>query len=517
MGFQRAEDLQFGFDFVREIAEVANDSKGVAQKLVDAIAHHHGWSHVSLFRVNQEGARFDLICQAASSRHHLPAEYSQAVTVGLMGLAHQLRCPVNAGDVRAPEWAQHYQELVPGTLSELVLPVPGTDQRWLLNIESDERDAFADVEQQSVEVQLRIAGFILERTASLEMKSAILKSVADGVVQTNDLDVILDVNPAAEQLLGRKVEELREHSLAHFVATDAEQLPVPDAGTSADRGRRTNTAVATSDAETALSGALDWPAPVQVNLKRADGELIPVLMSAGSLPARLGGKVFVISDLRRQSEKQRMDALTHVFHQIASEIRVPIALTEAFLTESLALTQGTAHDLVDKSLRQIRKADMPLERMVRLAFQADDKPLPRIVFNLCGTIASVVAELPQTDAEVIQIQTPEQDVPVRAAKHELLFCMRSLLAYLVRRRAQIEKVEIRLSLREKAVLMSLALPPLAREPQGDTPVTLPDSELELMLTEPVIKDLMRRMGGSYALPDASRRRFELSLQSEGEG
>jgi len=510
MNFAQRDELEFGATFVQKIACVADNTEAVAQMLVNELATHYMWSHVSLFRLDEDKAAFKLVCQAEGGLQRLQTCYCQPTAVGFLGEAHRGKKTINVGDVRHEKWEGRYHPLLETTRSEMVLPVPGTDGRWLLNVESDLREAFANAEQESVEIQLQIAGFILERTASLELKTAIFTSVADAVIRTNDLFVIVEANPAAEKLLGRANGALINANLGDFVVLDSAQV-LPDTGS--------EDCCAKSAVSVALTRIVDQEEQAQVKLRCADGQLIPVLLSAAPLPERLGGKVFVAGDLREQQRIQRMEVLNNVFHQLASELRVPLALSEAFLEEAIEQSKGDAHELIDKTLRQIRKADMPLERMVRLAVRDQGGALPRTNFGLREALNRLVEEFPEHEARDIEFHAPNDDFQVHAPRHELLFCVRSVLAYLMRRKAQVEAVDISLESTGKDAVIAMAIgqKPGAGERKSTANANSspePESDLELALAEPVIKSLMDRMGGQYVSHGGRHGAFLLRFNTE---
>ena len=509
MNFAQKNELEFGANFVQQIAKVADNTDAVAQMLVNELGRHYLWSHVSLFRLDENENVFRLVCEAEGSVQKLSPDYCQPVSVGFLGEAYHGKKTINVGDVKQERWAGRYHPLLKGTRAEMVLPVPGTDGRWLLNVESNLREAFANAEQESVEVQLQIAGFILERTASLELKTAIFNSVADAVIRTNDLFVIVEANPAAERLLGKDRGSLVGSPLGNLIGFDAEFIE--------DANRHGYSDSRSKDpAHAALSHVVVCTEPTPVRLKCGNGSLIPVLLSAAPLPVRLGGKVFVASDLREQQRIQRMEVLNNVFLQLTSEIRVPLALSEAFLEEAILNTSGDAQELVDKTIKQIRKADMPLERMVRLAMRGQEVPLPRTNFDLHDAVSRLVTEFPEHEAQDIALHARAGILPVHAPRHELMFCVRSLVAYLMRRKAQVEAVDIRLVTEGPEAVIALALEPRKNSLAPATPMdeAAPDSDFELALTEPVIRNLMDRMGGRYCPDAGARRHFELRIAAE---
>lgn len=510
MDFAQRNEMEFSAGFVQQIARVANNTEAVSQLLVDELARHYLWTHVSLFRLEEDEAAFRLVCEAATNQKKLPPGYCQPNTTGFLGEAYRYGKTVNVGDVTQDKWAGRYHALLENTRSEMVLPVPGTDGRWLLNVESDMRWAFANAEQKSVEIQLQIAGFTLERTASLELKTAIFNSVADVVIRTNDLFVVVEANPATERLLGYEPGALVNRRLSDLLHFDCQS---PDAD-----GLEAEEFCSRDRATVALTRIVDQDEPEKVKLKRADGQLVPVLLSAAPLPDRFGGRIFVAGDLSEQERNQRMEVLRNVFHQLASEIRLPLALGEAFLEEAVEQTGDEARELIDKTLRQIRKADMPLERMVRIAVRDQGHPLPRTNFDLREAMKRMVDEFPEHEAKDIEFHAQDDIVPVQAARHELLFCVRSLLAYLMRRKAQVEAVDIRVESTGPDAVIALALGhKTGGSEREETPEELAaefsDSDMELTLAEPVIENLMKRMGGEYVPAAPGRWQFQLRFHA----
>jgi PAS domain-containing protein len=508
--FKVQRDQQFGARFVQSIAEVADDPRKIGQLLVDQLQQHHEWEHVSLFRIDSEGTRLDLVSQAGSRL--FPANYSQPVTVGLLGRAFTKKEDLNVDDVRDAGFADDFHPALQGTLSELVLRVPGTEGRWLLNIESSSRAAFADDEQEAVCVQLRVAGFILKNVASVELNSAIVRCVDDAVIQTNELGVIVEANGAASRLLDYSYDELLHRNLSGLLHLDSDQELEDEetAGESETPWQRADTSVAGHEPMCVLARAVKSPQPLPLKLRRKDGSAVPVLLSGAELPAQLG-RVFIAGDMRTQNRIERMQIFTNLFRQIASEIRVPLALADSFLGSALALPPGKlkesqARELIDKSMRQIRKADVPLETVARFCVQGSDRLVATGQFDIRDALEELIGELPAHDSARTEVQIGLENTLIRAPRHELLFCVRTLMAYLLRHGAEVEKVILSLASRASRMMLSLALRPTE---QGTvTEPVAEQAEFDFALTEQVIEDLMERMGGSSSV-DSQRRRFRL--------
>lgn len=135
---------------------------------------------------------------------------------------------------------------------------------------------------------------LLSMTAERERGMAILTSIADAVVLTNQLDEVYYINPPAQRLLGLNAEEAHGRALGLFLS-----LAYPDSG---------QTVSLATLAETSMAQ------PVELDLLSRDMRLqqvvltLSVVQSAGSMQ---GYKVCVLHDdsvRRRRERKHRWEA-----------------------------------------------------------------------------------------------------------------------------------------------------------------------------------------------------------------
>lgn len=135
---------------------------------------------------------------------------------------------------------------------------------------------------------------LLSMTAERERGMAILTSIADAVVLTNQLDEVFYINPPAQRLLGLNAEEAHGRALGLFLS-----LAYPESG---------QTVSLATLAETSLAQ------PIELDLLSRDMRLQPVVLtlsvvqSAGSMH---GYKVCVLhddSERRRRERKHRWEA-----------------------------------------------------------------------------------------------------------------------------------------------------------------------------------------------------------------
>jgi hypothetical protein len=161
---------------------------------------------------------------------------------------------------------------------------------------------------------------------------------------------------------------------------------------------------------------------------------------------------------------------------------------------------------MDKSMRQIRKADLPLETIARYCVQGSDRLVATAQFDIRDALAELIGELPARDSARTEVQIDMENTLVRAPRHELLFCVRTLMAYLLRHGAEVEKVILSLASRAGRMMLSLALRPTGEDVVKESEGARPD--FDFAMTEQVIENLMERMGGNSSV-DGQRRRFRL--------
>lgn len=476
LALEHRSELEFALQLISELSEVAQGVAEVGRVLVGRIKTHFEWEHVSLFRVNYDDRTVSIVDQAAEPSSRLATDYRQSVDEGLLGKVVQSRQSIRIGDVHH---CDGYLEGIATTNSEMCLPIPGDRVRWILNVESTLGSAFASEEQAAVERLLEIAGLILDRTLALEFNKTVLECVADAVIQTTANGSIQYVNPACATLLKRGQDSLQGLHLSTLFSS-------PDGN---------------ADAAKFVAELMSFERvlPRIVNFGIDHHEPIPVLLSGNALPPQIGGKVFVASDLRYRQQVQRMDALQDVFRQVASESRVPLALASSFLQELQERgLDAESLGLVDKAICQLRRADLPLERVVRLAATTDGQELPLQPMSLDEVAGRLMADLPETYRRKVMVASEAADAYALAARPELDFCVASVVAFLLRMKAQRDGIELRLKKESgERVLDFRLVDPLAKSPSATRLQAKSEHERDFSLAEPVIQSLMQRMRGRF--------------------
>jgi PAS domain S-box-containing protein len=498
-------EADFSLDLLKDLGEVAEHIGELQSRLVTRLAAYYGWEHVSLFSVDRDKKVFRLAAQHSVGARCLKHDYHQSFNEGVLGEVLSKGAAVVVQDVSERKKLSTYVEGLKDSKSDMCLPVPGGRLRWILNVESTKRDAFADEEQQSVELLLKMVGFMLDRAATMELKSAIFASVADAVVLTTRDGAIHELNPAARRMLGVKHGDLRERNLKDYLHPGPAHsgLPVEMQGFS------------TTLVESKHVGS------TPVTLVGEDGRETPALASGALLPTDLGGKVFVFSDLTYATRLHELENLKSVFGLVAGETRVPVALASAFVSDLAKAAQaldpdGRLHlsELANKALAQLRKADLPMERLVRLAAQRPDQQTRLAVLNVRETVEQLLAELPRHEADAIGIEPSPGDAFVKTGVSEFGFCFQSIVAYLLRRKSQNEQLQVTIDSEKDRTVVAIQLKETLG---GATRVTSMIQELtdlkQFAFPQDFIKEMMQRMGCGYSPPSLGDPRFVMDLPS----
>lgn len=492
LALQREEDMRFGIALVGRLGAAAGRISSVARVLVDELRAHFDWPHVSLFRVDRDRGELLLMHQSAGAGARLRRGYRQDIELGLLGEVARSSEAVRAVDVKTHPG---YVQGIKSTVSEMCVPVPGQPTRWILNAESPLSGAFAEEELSVVTPLLAVAGLILERTIALEMKNSVLESMADAVFETSSEGVITDVNRSCARMLGRRREDLIGMNLAQIVSAPGDDPDPPGFA--------------------ARFVAAESIKPAKLELLAGNGEAISVVMSGNSLPSEVGGHVYVATDLRFAEQVQRMDALRSVFRQVASEIRVPLALASSFVQQALdARPKAAARDPLDKALQQLRKSDLPLERVVRLATTPETSELPRGRVELTEVAQAIRDELPERQRQEVRISTNgDEGVVSVGSLPDLQFCASGILAFFLRMKAQRDQVLLQVGRQGRQTRMSFELVDADDQPSDTRFEERSPHEREFALAEPVIEDLMKRMKGRLEVRSAEIPCIDLWLEA----
>lgn len=166
---ERGNQLEILNEIVR-IATLDLELRPMLQRITDALAQKFGWEFVACVTVDAARKRF--VCEAVTSAQPTGIEpgYSRELGSGVVGEVAMLARPILLDEVRT---AKNYVETMPGTRSELCVPVLHRGELVaILNLESTRPRAFHDQMPLAQTVADQIAGAIHSARLFQEVRKA---------------------------------------------------------------------------------------------------------------------------------------------------------------------------------------------------------------------------------------------------------------------------------------------------------------------------------------------------------
>jgi PAS domain-containing protein len=491
-------------DLIQEMGERAVDLRKVADKMVDNLLDHfewEEWEYTAVFQHDRQTGNMTLLCQARRDGRALPPQFSIPCTPEAAGASGEPGCPVVIAALTGEAVNRPTDRLgspragIPGFTprgAQLALPILGNGTRWVLYIESRVMNAFAEEELRPLTTLTARAGAILAHSALFEVQTAALQSIGDAVIEATPDGHIRWCNEAARRLFGIRID--------------------------GSAGTRLLDLAADATAAAALADQANFYHR-EVNLKRT-GTLPPltVLLSA-STPEHFGGRVYVATDFEYQKELQRLDELKEVFRQAALEGRVPLALANAWLAERARQEPAWRED-IEKIVRQIARADLPLERLLRLSSPPVASGVPASC-DLARALSTTLAEMPASALDDIEVERTSDLLPVRGDFNDIQFCIESLISFGMRTRPPARK--LRIGLRRAPPYAALRVEG-DWVPESSQGVPLEQVErwrrktlFDLTLSDSVIRHIVERAGGAYTCALGDRLLLEIALPLHAAG
>lgn len=458
-------------DLIRRMSTMAIDVHGAANEMVGSLADVFGWDHASVFQVEDDPADVHLVCQANGGLGLLPEGAAlDAACVTALAAA-------NSGAVPIVYHATRQHSPFAGTPgfdaggSQLILPIRGRETHWVLNIESTLRNAFSQEEIAQLADVAQKAGEVMYRSSLYELQRAVLGAINDGVIETRRDGTLRWCNHAARQML---------------------QIDLIDA-----RIRMADLVVGRDAIET-IDGA-DTFSRREFSLRSTTGAQVPVLMSCSTLPKPLSGKVYVASDYTYQRELQRQGAMKEVFRHAAMEGRIPLSLAATWLGE-LDPSDGDLRATMDKVLNQLARADLPLERLLRL-FSSSPEAERSMQSDVVRAIDLTLREFPSTMHDAIERSSSCGALSVAADFNQVQFCIESMLAFGLRTRPQSRKLQLSTACENGRAVVRVYgewHPATGIEPEsGKLERWRRKALYDLTLGKSVLHDVATRAGGAF--------------------
>lgn len=181
-------------------------------------------------------------------------------------------------------------------------------------------------------------------------KTALLESIAEGVITTDAEGLITSINPAMERLSGWRQADVVERKYSEaFPAFDASGEPLPE--------EERILARALLDKAIATSRGFD------MFFRIRDGRRIPVSTTAAPIFGDDGHSVGAVEVVRDVSSEREVDQLkSSLVSTVSHELRTPLTMIQGF--SELLLTRDLAEERSREALRQINASAERLTRLI---------------------------------------------------------------------------------------------------------------------------------------------------------
>jgi PAS domain-containing protein len=413
-----------------------------ARKLIDEIAVGFHWDYVALFRVDRQNDCFELFHQnRCKDRFRLEDTYRQPIGDGMLGATLREKAPLIVNDIGAPDVEQHgYLSRGRKMRSTMTIPVRLNRRiRWILNIETEVTHAFHGPDEEAILQLVAELESELNRHTTDEINRMVLRETEQGVVTVGMEGAILEMNSAAERLLGR----------TEPLSPDGRPVYLCDYTSSDDRR-----------AKEILKG-LTATEKRHIELKGDDEQIRPVLATRRVLEASFDTALWFFVDVR--SDRWTLDSrfLREIVSDVAQQTRAPLALASNLArklpklwcaAESNAVatpsTDTTAEKMSRRLLAEIGKVDITFERLAEgLAIRREPLRKSRLTeIDLWCCVDAVVRALPERDQDCVTPEAPATSVLVKGDAERLIFVFRSVLAHLLRVRPDDEAARVKVAL-----------------------------------------------------------------------
>jgi PAS domain S-box-containing protein len=467
--YKSRRDFQFRYGLLNGMTG-CQSSKDLAGLLVEKLAAHYEWDHVSVSIVCRTENVFKILAET-SIEARIPGKQDQPLTAGVMGHVYRTKMPVNIPNVAEHELCKTFVRAWAGTQSELCVPIMWDGEvQWILDVEDDRTDAFSKDEEQDVAAILSEVELILARISRQYLLESALVSTSDAVIVTDTQGAILIANPAAAKMLGyENSAELLGPLQRIFKESEAAVKMLATAGSPA----------------------------TEVDLAKKDGSAIAVLMSGSNLPEDLFRKLFVAKDLTVVHRLERLEMLRKLFQEVALQTHTPLAMVETWVRR--AAESATDTDLYSKILAQLNKLEITYDRLalsVDCGAVIDATRLQPL--DLGVELKRAKEELPAFEQRVIHYDDPGELPYIPADSGQISFMFSTILSYLIRQCGGNENC-VKVSFDQTGQTISVVFccsAPLPPESSGQD-ASLRRARFDLALGEPTIRRFAENNHAAY--------------------
>lgn len=422
------------FTFRYNAQQALRSSSSLAEAadiLVRELRRFFRWDHISIISIDNQKRRFQLLAQGSELDCGLPINFHQPLDVGMLAATLQQNPTTDVPkptaliveDTRIEPRKYNYTVINPRLLSAMTLPLQlGGEWRWVILAESSLSEAFHGPDIEDLAYVISEVETELNHLYVLELYKMLLEKTPDGVIVVGPTGKITHANrPAIERFLGA----YHRHDRLSFF----------DERTN---GPRFADCAADSTSKDIIEGRLADTSRRLVLIGPDQNKKV-VLATRHDLPSDFQSSVWFLTDLDNLDWNAEYRYLRAVVNDVAQQARGPLMLAalelENLITQFEGETRAKIHRSAQNVLAEISKADISFERLAdRLAILKQPlRQRERISAN--ELIGEIVKALPDRDLKHIDLKLPSTDLWVEGDKSRIRFVFRSIIEYLLRRRA----------------------------------------------------------------------------------
>jgi PAS domain-containing protein len=469
----REHDERYFVSQLLKKISATTDHQQLAETIVGELARFYKFRNVSIFKINALRGYFSLLAQRLDDDggSPIPPDYTQELDEGLLGLTLERGETVNLkdrgdGSVEAGK----FKQVAPETVAELCIPIRLRGRiLWILNLEDTHKNAFAEPEIETIEGIVKQVDTIVEHLFQGLVLTQVLDVFPDGVVIASNKGNVLLCNDAARRLFERSNISLRTELASCLPAADLKR---------------------------ALSEQTSLPWATEI--RGVKGKRTRVLMSKFILPVEYDHVVLRLQDVTELEWKTDIERLEAALAEAASLVRVPLSLVSSHVRQMKKANESERADLADKALRQLGRVELTYDRIFA-SYGSNELPHEqKVPIDLDQIIDHILSELPVSDRAAVKLTACEEPVRVLATSYRLLFALESMLAYLLRARANANEITVEVRKpNEKSVEIVMAGSIQSVEPNGDLERLVEATRNEIALGERLLGQIARECGGVF--------------------
>lgn len=478
------EERLFASDLVTKIAASRN-SEELAQTVVEEIARFYGFKNVSIFKVNALSGRLRLLAQALAAQGgtSIPKDYSQPLKRGLLGEAYRRKDYVILKDVAdGSREAQIYVPTAHETRSELCIPIKLSGRiLWILNLEDTRTEAFTLGEVETLNGIIEQIQANLDRLFQRLVLVQVLDVIPEAVVITRQNGQILYCTKDALDMLGQSSTPTRSKLSKFLREAQFSELSV---------------------------------SPTKAEIVGAHNKRTPVLAQKFTLPEEYDYVVVVLQDVTQVLWKRDFEFFKAALTEAAAQVRVPVSLLSSFVQRIGQRTEDEKlQDLTRKARRQLDRIELTYDRVLA-SYDAQTLPAARKVpVDVNLALDHIISELPDLERECVRWSGDRVRAVVSADPYRVRFALGSMLAYLLRSRADAEPIEIAVhGTNEKMEVSMTGAVQRIEEPLGKLAALVESTRARIALGEGVLTRIAGECGGTFTRRTPVNGREKLSLR-----